>query len=291
MSAAETAMTSSTPGIITPSIPSPHVGDKPRRQRQPNHCSVGRPAWRALLPPEHGAWGFLASAAGCALISAPSWPGVLLALALGISLCARHGLRRVVIGRDREALVVTVLTGGICLLLVAACIRWASPWWWLPLSLAAPFAAGQFIQEWIRRGRRQGGSGMASVAGIAALSAGGAAIALAGGAGAWTALQITGMVCAYGTCSVVHIRRRFGRCTGRSSLLVHGGWMATAIIALAAGASWPVPAGATLLAGRALATEGGVRPSPARAGTQELLVGLAIAVMVGAGLRVGALAV
>lgn len=241
--------------------------------------------WRLLLPHEHGAWGFLVCGVAAALLAAPSWPGVLLAVVLALSVCVRHGLRRGFSTHNRELLQLALLVGGACVVLALALFWLVPTGWWMPLVLAAPLAGGQLVYELLRRDRLQPRSILESIAGISALAGGGGAVALVGGAQPQTAIQIAGIVAAYGACTVPYVRARLGRGTHGLSLMLHGLVLISATAAWIAGGSWAVIAIAALLALRAAVAPYRHRPTPAAAGIEELVIGIIIAGIAGYGLH------
>ncbi len=237
--------------------------------------------WRALIPREHGAWGFLACGVVAALLAAPSWPGVLLAVMLALGLCVHQGVRRGLSAQDRDLLISATMISCVCLLLAVIVSALTPTWWWMPLALATPFALGHVLVELVRREQHRRRGALESIVGITALAAGGGAVAIAGGASSATALQIAGMVSAYGACTVPYVRARLGRESHRASLVAHGLGLIAAGLAVAAGTSWCLGVAMLLLALRAGAAVQRRRPSPAAAGIEELLIGLTLAILVG----------
>lgn len=241
--------------------------------------------WRTLLPPEHGVWGFLACGIAAALLAAPSWPGVIVALMLALSVCVRHGLRRGLVLHNRDLLLAALTVGVLCCGLGLLALFLSSTWWWVPLVLATPFAIGQIICEQVRREQQLPRSITESIVGITALAAGGGAVALAGGATPLVALQIAGIVSTYGACTVPYMRARLGRENHQVSLETHALGVVVAGSAYAAGANWCVAAIMLALSLRAFIALYRRRPKPVVAGLEELMVGLVIATCAGIGLH------
>ena len=62
-----------------------------------------RAAWRSVaIPDEHGGWGLTAEPVLLGLLVAPSWPGVLLAVAAFVAFMVRSPLKVVLVDRWRR---------------------------------------------------------------------------------------------------------------------------------------------------------------------------------------------
>jgi hypothetical protein len=131
-------------------------------------------AWRRLVPPEHGAWGFLAAAVLIALGVAPTWAGVLITLGAVLGVFARHWGQLALQGHDLW--LHAFLLGGSALLAWGVAGR-AAP-------AVVPWLAGALVVTLLQvvsdaGSRRHGTAGV--LTGGMALALVGGAVAAAGG--------------------------------------------------------------------------------------------------------------
>lgn len=138
------------------------------------------------LPAEHGGWGMLFEPVTLGLLVAPSWPGLLLAIASLGAFLARQPLKIVAVDRKRGrrfprtpvAERLAVLYGGVAALgLLAAIKTAASVEFLMPLMLVAPLGIVQLTYD--ARGRSReltpemtGSIAVASMASVIALAGG-----------------------------------------------------------------------------------------------------------------------
>lgn len=153
----------------------------------------GHLPWRRLIPPEHGAWGFLAAAVLIALGVAPSIPGALIAGGAVLGMVVRQAAQLALLGQTGWStaglLAVLPLTAWLAAGMGAPA---AVPW----LVAALLVTAGQMLSD--AGSRRHGTLGV--LTGGAALALVGGAVAAAGGgagrAAAWP-LLVAGVVLCY----------------------------------------------------------------------------------------------
>ena len=79
---------------------------------------------RQLIPPEHGAWGFLSVAVAAGLGVAPTAAGVLIAVGVIIGVVARHAVQLALSGRHQWPAALSLGT--------MAAAAWLQAWWWAP---------------------------------------------------------------------------------------------------------------------------------------------------------------
>ena len=79
---------------------------------------------RQLIPPEHGAWGFLSVAVAAGLGVAPTAAGVLIAVGVIIGVVARHAAQLALSGMHLWSAALSL--GAI------AAAAWLQAWWWAP---------------------------------------------------------------------------------------------------------------------------------------------------------------
>jgi hypothetical protein len=132
---------------------------------------------------EHGGWGFLLEPIALALIVAPSAAGIAVAVAAVAGFLARHPLRLALSDLQRRkryartavcARLATAYAAAAVLALVAA-VHLAGARIFVPLALASPLAAFQFLYDI----RRQGRALVPEIAGVAAMGALAASIVIA----------------------------------------------------------------------------------------------------------------
>ncbi len=257
-----------------------------------------RPRLRPIaLPTEHGGWGFLLEPAVAGLIAAPSAAGAMLAAAaLGVFL-ARHPLglaaadrrrgRRTPRSRLAERFTIGYGSAAAAALAVAALL--ADPRFWIALAVAAPLA---LLQLW-HDVRRQSRALAAELAGAVAMAGLAPAILLAGGRGWGVAAVMWALLGGRSVPAILYVRTRLRRAREQPAsawppLVAHLGALAAAGALVAGGVGpWLAAAAMGLLLVRALlGLAPGARTTRAIVvGVQEMVVGAAVAVMVGIGLR------
>lgn len=238
------------------------------------------------LPSEHGGWGFLLEPIALALVVAPSAAGAALAIAAVAGFLARHPLRLAMsdLRRKRHArtavcarLAIAYSTVGIVALALATHL--AGPRLLLPLALASPFAVFQFVHDIRRRGRAL----MPEIAGVTAMGAIAASIAIAAEQSLVLAAALWCLALLRSIPAIVFVRAALGK-TGRAlSIALHVSAVAISI------ALWRwslVPMTAIIAMGGLLcrAILSGSRVEPARrVGIRELGYGAAATLIAGFG--------
>lgn len=158
---------------------------------------------RRLVPPEHGAWGFLAAGVVLGLVVAPSLAGGLIALGVVLGLVARHAGQLALTGLPTGpvAVVVGLIALGAWTMAVLAAPH-ALPW----LGGAIVITLLQLATE--AGDRRHGTAGV--LEGGLALALVGGGVAVAGGAELRTAVVVAGTVAGYllGCIPLVRARRK-----------------------------------------------------------------------------------
>jgi hypothetical protein len=168
-----------------------------------------------LIPTEHGGWSFTLEPALLGLIVAPSMAGVLLALMGLIGFMARTPLRVSLVDRFRgRRLPRTRLADRITLayvlallvLLVAAALNAARPFWW-PMLAAAPLVLIELWYDARSRSRRAA----AELLGTVGVGAIGSMIVLAGGGSIAQAVGVWLIVAARAIAAVMFVRVQIRR--------------------------------------------------------------------------------
>src|SRR5205085_477602 len=167
------------------------------------------------LPTEHGGWGLLLEPIALALIVAPSMAGGAVAIAAAFGFLARHPLRLALSDLRRRH---RYPRTGICLqlgiayslaaaLFVTIAVRTAGPRFLLPLALASPFAAFQFLHDIRSRGRALA----PEIAGAAAMGATAASMVIASGRSIALASAIWCLVLMRSIPAILFVRAALGR--------------------------------------------------------------------------------
>jgi YwiC-like protein len=186
------------------------------------------PLRSVAVPVEHGGWGFLVEPIVLGLALAPSRSGVLIALAALAAFLARHPLKLALGDRRRtmryprtalaERVALAYLAAALAALLLA--LGLASARFWLPIALAAPFAALQVYSD--ARGRNRDLA--AELSGALALASTVAVITLAGSWPAGAALLLWLLLVARASTSILYVRARLrldrGASTGSAPVVV-----------------------------------------------------------------------
>jgi hypothetical protein len=229
-----------------------------------------QPALRPLvLPTEHGGWGFLFEPLLLAMVIAPSWGGLLLAIAavLGfltrqpLKLAMQDALRGKSYPRTAYCWLFAAIYSAAALVALLGAIRMAGFVILVPLGLVAPLAITTLLHDANNKSRAL----LAELSGAAAMSSTAAAIAIAGGSRIVPALVLSGIIIARTIPAIVYVRALIQRSHGRSqaiwpSVLLH----ALAVIAVAAFASPSAAAAMIVLFARAV---WGLTHEPPRAKT------------------------
>lgn len=259
-----------------------------------------RVRWKAVaLPPEHGGWGFLLEPIALGLLVAPSWAGLAWgAAALGAFLM-QHPLKLAYTDRRRgrryartaAAERVLLVYTGLALAGFVAALALGGLRPLLPLAIAAPLGLVQVVDLLGNRGRELS----RELAGVIALAAVAAAIALAGGESAPVAFGLWAVLAARAVPSVIYVRERLrlekGKPAARGWVLASSGLALAAIALLARWGVVPALAAvaiALLLARAALGVSPWRRPArPQRIGFLELGLGLLTVLLTALGVALG----
>lgn len=190
-------------------------------------------ALRRLLPPEHGAWGFLAAGVVTGLVVAPSGAGLLITLGVVLGLVARHAGQLALTGL---AIWPVALVLGLASLAAWTLAVLATP-------TALPWLGGAIVITLLQLAgeagdRRHGTAGV--LEGGLALALVGGAVATAGGADLRTALVVAGTVAGYllGCIPLVRARRKPGTGWWKDALV---GYTAATVVAGCAAAFLGTP--------------------------------------------------
>ena len=250
--------------------------------------------YRAVaLPPEHGGWGLLFEPILIGLIAAPSRAGLLLALAAVAVFLGRQPLKILLtdlaarrrVPRTRHAawfaggyLAVAAAAAGAGVVRAGAAVL-------IPLAFAAPLALVQVVFDAQNRSRGL----LPELCGASALAASAASLAIADGVHLHFALAMWAVAAARTLPAMVTVRARVLRLHGEAAsstppLVVHAAAMAV-VFSLQVQAL--VPRGVltvlSVLAARAgfMLRASAPRVRAQRIGVEELIVGLAAAVVLG----------
>ncbi len=256
----------------------------PALAAQLSEPTAGAPSLRRLIPPEHGAWGFLAAAVLPGLVVAPSAPGFLLTAGVVLGLFARHATQLALAGVPvvGPALVLGG-TAGAAWLGAGILAPTALPW----MVGAAALTALQLASEaGVRRHRTSG-----VLVGGCALALVGGAVASAGGTPLAHALVIAGVVVGYllAVVPLVRARRQPTSHWTKDALAGHAAAAVAAVAAAALGHSpWLVAGFFVLLAARcAWLVRDPTPATPKAIGLAELPPLLALVLATAAGLGGG----
>jgi hypothetical protein len=191
--------------------------------------------WRpVLLPPEHGSWSLVLEPLVLALAVAPSWAGLLLALAAFTAFLAYRPLKLAVGDHRRgkrypRTLVAqrfALIFGAAALAAVSALLLLTGPRPLMPLLAAAPLAA-LFVLYDLRPGRAL----EAEITAPAAFGAVAAAIPLAAGWGTAESFALWAVAVGRAIPSVLYVRERLA--LGRGESIQPGAVLAIHLLALA----------------------------------------------------------
>jgi hypothetical protein len=181
-----------------------------------------RPALRPLvLPTEHGGWGFLFEPLTLSLIVAPSWGGVLIALAFVSGFLTRQplkfalqdALRRKSYPRTRWCWTFALAYAGGAALALAAAVA-VSGWRILvPLAIVSPLAIVQIAFDAKNRSRAL----WPELGGAIAMSSSAAAIAIAAGLSPRMALALPAVLVARGIPTIIYVRTLLQRAHGQQA--------------------------------------------------------------------------
>ena len=256
-----------------------------------------RAAWRSVaIPDEHGGWGLTAEPVLLGLLVAPSWPGVLLAVAAFVAFMVRSPVKVVLVDRwrrrrlPRTRLAARIATAELAVLLALATSTVVlAGWAWLaPVALALPLVGIELWFDMRSRSRRLlpevcGAVGIASVA---------ASIALAGGEGARLAAALWLLLAARVIAAIPFVRVQIGRLrdAARSVKTSDLAQIAGAVVAaVAVSVDRSVALGAMAVAALLVAQLVWVRrpPVPAKVlGLRQLFLGVAVVAITALGIAV-----
>ncbi|MET1001935.1 MAG: YwiC-like family protein [Acidimicrobiia bacterium] len=246
-----------------------------------------RAAWRSVaIPDEHGGWGLTAEPVLLGLLVAPSWPGLLLAVAAFVAFMARSPLKIVLVDRwRRRRLRRTRLAARIAIAELAALVALATAagvfagWAWAaPAALALPLVGIELWFDMRSRSRRLlpevcGAVGIASVA---------ASIVLAGGDGAQLAAALWLLLAARAIASIPFVRVQIGRLRDKARTVRtsdRAQFAGAAVAAVAVSVDRRVALGTVAVAALLVAQVVWVRrpPVPAKVlGMRQLFLGVAV---------------
>jgi hypothetical protein len=196
--------------------------------------TAARPSLRPLaLPTEHGGWGFLFEPIAVGLAVAPSWGGVLLALAFCFGFLTRQPLKLALQDLLRQKsyprtrwcwiLAFGYGLGGFAALLLAVLVSgWIAV---VPIAMVVPLGLTQIIFDARNRSRVL----LPELGGAVAMSSSAAAIAIAGGFRLLPAIAVSGILIARAIPAILHVRTLIQRKHGRS----RSGWPSIAAHAVA----------------------------------------------------------
>lgn len=249
--------------------------------------AVERPAWRKVaMPSEHGGWGLTLEPPLLALLVAPSWAGVAIAVAAVFAFLARTPVKLVLVDlgrhrrlpRTRLAAVVASVELALIAGLVLAAIGAAGTGWVVPVLVAAPLFVVELWYDARSRGRRL----VPELAGAVGIGATAAAIVIAGGGASRLGVALWAILAARGFVSIPYVRAqvlRLRRGVPMSNLTLALQLVGVVVAVAATGIDRSVAAGALGVAAIAVAQASTVRrpvPPPKILGLRQLAFGLAL---------------
>lgn len=249
------------------------------------------------MPAQHGVWGFWLEPSLAALIAAPSWAGLCLALAgLGVLLLHRPLTIWIKDRRKRKSYARTIwagrfvaLFGGGALVFFVMALQLGEREFVVALGLALPFALVQLAFEL----RNQGRHGVAEIGGAVAFVALAPMIVLAGG-GSWgVALGVWAVMVIRTLVSIPYIRTRLRLekekqvQTSWVMALHAAGMIAFVALIVSMGVPWLALVGGGVLLARAVFGTTALRKlTPVKViGFREIAYGLILAILTGVGYR------
>ncbi|MDP9361659.1 MAG: YwiC-like family protein [Acidobacteriota bacterium] len=238
------------------------------------------------LPSEHGGWGFLLEPIALALIVAPSVAGGAVAIAALAGFLARHPLRLALIDLRRKRYARTAVCARLAIACSAVSIfalvvatHIAGPRVLLPLALASPLAAFQFVHDIRRRGRALA----PEIAGVAAMGAIAASIAIAAEQSTALASALWCLALLRSIPAIVFVRAALGKTKRTAAIALHI-FAVAASIALWRWSLVPMTAIIAMCGLLARAIISRSRVEPARSvGIRELGYGAATSLLAGFG--------
>ena len=191
------------------------------------------------LPAEHGGWGFLLEPILLALLVAPSWWGVLLAIAV-VSLFLMHQPLKLTVKDHRKNRRVprtlwaerfVLIYGGLGLSLVALLLRFNGFAFLLPMVMGGAFALIQFGYDARNKSRKM----LPELAGAIALATTASSMALLAGWDLLPALMLWLLLSARAFTAIIYVRARlrlaFNKPYNKSLVLgVHFGVLVTIVV-------------------------------------------------------------
>ena len=165
------------------------------------------PAWRTLLPAEHGAWFMLGFPLVLGLLLRPTWAGLLLGLAALAMFLARPPLRRVLSGQREAQLRALLLFTGLAAFLGLGALRLAGPHFLIPLACLSPLVC---LALWAdqQRAVRSLWVELAAQGAFAGLAA---TMLVAGGGGFWEAGRAWLLITLVGGANLAFVRHMLGQ--------------------------------------------------------------------------------
>ena len=204
---------------------------------------------RIVLPPEHGAWGFLFEPMIAALFLAPSTSGLFVALAAFAAFLARNPMRIALADRrlgvrsqrTRAAERAAGALAAAAALLLAGALATGDSRLLIPLIIALPVALLQQRLEAMRRSRELA----AELLGTLAIGALASIIILAGGGSGWLALALWVLLTGRAVPAVLYVRSRIALdkrnvAPGMAPIVAHILAILASLVLLATPAGMPV---------------------------------------------------
>ena len=203
------------------------------------------------LPAEHGGWGFVLEPIALGLLVAPSWSGVLIAVASLCTFLARQPLKLALqdlvrARRYPRTRVCWQLAFGYLLagaLALTAALTLSHLRMLIPLGLVMPLALTQVLHDAHGRGREL----FPELCGATAMTSIAAAIALAGGVRLVPALTLSAILIARTLPAILYVRAVLGKMPAWPAIALHfvalaagllSRWVALTMLVLLARALW-----------------------------------------------------
>jgi hypothetical protein len=258
-----------------------------------------RASWREVaLPSEHGGWSLTAEPIVLGLLVAWSGAGLALGGAAMVAFVARTSIKVVLVDRwrdrrlERTALAARIALAEVAVIMalgIVAVVTAGERWFLVPLAVAVPLVAVELWFDMRSRSRRL----IPELAGTVGIGAVAAAIVLADGRPAATALGLWVVVAARAGSSIPLVRAQIDRLHDRPSPrwprdLAQG--LALGAVALAWAVGWLPVAPVLALVVVAVFSIVSLRiavPPVAVLGIQQMAVGLVVVLVAGLAVRLG----
>lgn len=252
--------------------------------------TVVRPVTVAI-PNEHGGWSLTLEPALLGLLVAPSWAGVLLAVAGVVGFMTRaplkisvgDRLRHRMLDRTRVADQSTIAYLAALTLFIAGASWTARSPFWIPLLAALPLMVVGLAFDVRNRSRRL----IAELTGSIGIASVGAAVVLAGGGSMGSAFGVWAVVTARAVASVPHVRVQLRRAKGQPHRVAFSD-CAQVVAVMITGAAlaadlvgWAALVVIVALAVVQVITTRVKPPAAAILGAQQMVLGLAVVLTAG----------